>query len=240
MDRLTEQAALLALLRDRKAGWSVVADEIEECGSALEVLRRGQHEPVQDELFAPDRAADPEQSLSEARAQLQEWLAAGLHLVTLLDADYPAHLLTIHQRPPFLFHQGQLDRGDARSVAVVGTRKPTPAGLRSARYIADGLAREGTTVVSGLAEGIDTAAHTAAMSAGGRTVAVIGTGIRQHYPPANRELQEQIGREHLVLSPFWPDAAPTRRSFPIRNAVMSGYAAATVVVEASYKSWARM
>jgi DNA processing protein len=241
MDRLTEQAALLALLRDRKAGWSLVADEVEACGSALEVLRHGSLQvPAQGELFEPDASTDADLLLEASRAQLEEWVAADLHLVTLLDADYPAHLLTIHQRPPFLFYQGQLDQGDARSVAVVGTRKPTEAGLRRAHDIAAGLARQGTTVVSGLAEGIDSAAHIAAMDSGGRTVAVIGTGIRRYYPPANRELQERIGREHLVLSQFWPDAAPTRHSFPMRNAVMSGYAAATVVVEASYRSGARM
>ena len=241
MDWLIEQAALLALLRDRKVGWSLVADEVEERGSALEVLRRGDLQtPIQGELFGPDTSTDAEQLLDESHAQLQEWLAAGLRLVTLLDPDYPAHLLTIHQRPPFLFYRGELDQGDAHSVAVVGTRKPTTSGLRRARDIAAGLARQGTTVVSGLAEGIDSAAHTAAMDAGGRTVAVIGTGIRRHYPTTNRELQEQIGREHLVLSQFWPDSAPTRRSFPMRNAVMSGYAAATVVVEAAYRSGARM
>jgi DNA processing protein len=241
MDRLTEQAALLALLRDRKAGWSLIADEVEASASALEVLRRGGlGTPTQGELFAPDTSMEPGLLLEESRVQLEDWLASGLCLVMLLDADYPAHLLTIHQRPPFLFYRGQLDQDDAHSVAVVGTRKPSEAGLRRARDIANGLARQGVTVTSGLAEGIDTAAHVAAMDAGGRTVAVIGTGIRRHYPPVNRELQERIGREHLVLSQFWPDAAPTRHSFPMRNAVMSGYAAATVVVEAAYRSGARM
>jgi len=241
MDRLIEQAALLALLRDRKIGWSLVADEVEACGSALEVLQRGGlRAPIQGELFEPDASTDSDLLLEESRAQLEEWLAADLGLVTLLDADYPAHLLTVYQRPPFLFYKGQLDQDDARSVAVVGTRKPTEASVRRASDIATGLAQQRVTVVSGLAEGIDSAAHVAAMEAGGRTAAVIGTGIRRHYPPANRELQEQIGREHLVLSQFWPDAAPTRHSFPMRNAVMSGYAAATVIVEASYRSGARM
>jgi DNA processing protein len=96
------------------------------------------------------------------------------------------------------------------------------------------------TVVSGLAEGIDTAAHRAALDHGGRTVAVIGTGLRNVYPASNRPLQDRIGREHLVLSQFWPDASPTKTSFPMRNAVMSGYAAATVVIEAGWKSGARM
>jgi DNA processing protein len=239
MDRLVEQAALLALLWGRKTGWSAIADEVEERGSALEVLQRGLREPVQEELFGPSETGDPEQLLRESRARLQAWQATGLRLVTLLDDDYPAHLLTIHQRPPFLFYRGQLDPDDARSVAVVGTRKPTDSGLRRARDLATGLAEQGTTVVSGLAEGIDSAGHAAALDAGGRTVAVLGTGIRRYYPAANRELQERIGREHLVLSQFWPDTAPTRYTFLRRNAVMSGYAAATVVVEASYRSGAR-
>jgi DNA processing protein len=241
MELVTERAALLALLWGRKAGWSLVADDVEEYGSALKVLCSGDLQaPVQGELFEIDPGPDSGLLLAGSRARLEAWTAAGLRLVTLLEADYPSHLLTIHQRPPFLFYRGQLDQEDARSVAVVGTRKPTATGLRRAQEIAAGLARQGTTVVSGLAEGIDSAAHTAAMDAGGRTVAVIGTGIRKYYPATNRELQERIGREHLVLSQFWPDAAPTRHSFPMRNAVMSGYAAATVVVEAAYRSGARM
>jgi DNA processing protein len=95
-------------------------------------------------------------------------------------------------------------------------------------------------VISGLAAGIDTAAHTAALAAGGRTVAVIGTGLHHAYPAQNRQLQERIGHEHLVLSQFLPDGGPTKKTFPMRNAVMSGYAAATVVVEAAHRSGARM
>lgn len=241
MDRLTEQAALLAMLRNRKAGWGAVADEVEMRGSALAVLMGGASQPSgQGELFSADDCLDRELALADCRREIGAWIRQGLQLVTLLDAEYPAHLLTIHQRPPFLFYQGHLDAGDERSVAVVGTRKPSAEGLRRADDIAAGLARQGTTVVSGLAEGVDRAAHAAALREGGRTVAVIGTGILRYYPAANRALQEQIGRDHLVLSQFWPDAAPTKHTFPMRNAVMSGYAAATVVVEAAYRSGARM
>jgi DNA processing protein len=241
MDRLTEQAALLALLRNRRSGWGAVADEVEMRGSALAVLMGGGSLPTgQGELFAAGGGRDEELALDESRREIEGWTRQGLQLVTLLDAEYPAHLLTIHQRPPFLFYQGHLDPTDQRSVAVVGTRKASAEGLRRADDIAAGLARQGTTVVSGLAEGVDRAAHTAALREGGRTVAVIGTGILRYFPPANRELQDQIGRDHLVLSQFWPDASGTRFSFPMRNAVMSGYAAATVVVEAAYRSGARM
>ena len=240
MDRLTEQAALLALLRNRKSGWGAIADEVEMSGSAVTVLMdAGGLRPGQGQLFDPD-CRDAELALAQSQRDIEGWDRQGLQLVTLLDPEYPAHLLTIHQRPPFLFYRGHLDSDDARSVAVVGTRKPSAEGLRRATDIAAGLARQGTTVVSGLAEGVDRAAHTAALSEGGRTVAVIGTGILRYYPPANRELQERIGSEHLVISQFWPDTAPTKHTFPMRNAVMSGYAAATVVVEAAYRSGARM
>jgi DNA processing protein len=242
MSGLMEQAALLALLRDRKSGWSLVADEVEERGSALEVLNStgGQVGPGQGALFGRGSSVDAGQALDRSLQAIKDWTSQGLQLTTLLDDDYPGHLLTIHQRPPFLFYRGRLDPDDAHSVAVVGTRKATDAGLQRAADIAAGLARQGTTVVSGLAAGIDRAAHLAALGESGRTVAVVGTGLLHYYPPANRELQDRIGREHLVLSQFWPDAMPTKHTFPMRNAVMSGYAAATVVVEAAYRSGARM
>ena len=239
MEPRTEQAALLALFRDRKDKWGALADEIELCGSALTVLERGGRGPGgQGELFSePSLIAD---DVARAQADIDQWTDDGLRLVTLLDPDYPPQLLTIHQRPPFLFYRGRLDSHDAAGVAIVGTRKPTEQGLSRASAIATGLAERGVSVVSGLAEGIDTAAHAAALAAGGRTVAVIGTGLRRTYPPANTALQDRIAREHLVLSQFWPDAAPSKTSFPMRNAVMSGYAAATVVIEAAWKSGARM
>jgi DNA processing protein len=133
-----------------------------------------------------------------------------------------------------------LDERDERSVAVVGTRKASDRGTREATAISRQLVEAGYTVVSGLAAGIDTAAHTAALDAGGRTVAVIGTGLRLHFPKANAELQARIGREHAVISQFWPGQEARPWTFPQRNAVMSGFARATVVVEASHTSGARM
>jgi DNA processing protein len=240
VDPLTEQAALLALLRGRKSGWAAVVDEVEAHRSALTVLRTETRGGSQSDLFAQHPEPDIEQRVTAAREAILGWQAEGLRLVTLLDSAYPAQLLTIHQRPPFLFYRGRLDTADASGVAVVGTRTPSHRGLTQAREIAAGLAQRGVTVISGLAAGIDTAAHTAALDAGGRTVAVIGTGLLRCYPAENRALQDRLGREHLVLSQFWPEAAPTKTSFPMRNAVMSGYAAATVVVEAAHRSGARM
>lgn len=239
MGNETEQAALLALLQDARAGWSAVVDEVEDAGSALAVLRE-RVSAGQGDLLGPEPDVDLRVRIDRVTEAIHSWAVEGMRLVTVLDGDYPEQLRTIHQRPPFLLFRGQLDPIDARGVAVVGTRSPSDDGVRRATDISRGLAERGVTVVSGLAAGIDTAAHVAALAAGGRTVAVIGTGLRRAYPPQNTDLQERLGREHLVLSQFWPDSPPTRHSFPMRNAVMSGYAAATVVVEAAARSGARM
>jgi DNA processing protein len=237
MDSMTEQAALLALLRDRRSGWGAVVDAVEAHGSAYDVLMRG--EPgEQGELFSD--GPSPERRIEAARAAVERWQSEGVQLVTLLDAGYPGQLLTIHQRPPFLFYRGRLDARDAGGVAIVGTRVPSDKGRRKAAEIAARLAEMNVPVISGLAAGIDTAAHRGALEAGGRTVAVIGTGINRSYPKENAELQADLAESHLVLSQFWPEASPSKTSFPMRNAVMSGYAAVTVVVEAAWKSGARM
>ncbi len=232
----TERGALLALLRVPGQAWSWVTDDVEAAGSAVEVL--AQRSAGQVSLFAED--ADVESLAAAAEAEIAAWEREGMRFLTILDADYPAQLLTVHQRPPFLMIKGHLDVADSRSVAIVGTRQASQDGLRQADELARGLADAGIPVVSGLAVGIDTAALVGAIDAGGRAVAVIGTGLRRSYPKENAALQERIAREGLLVSQFLPDAPPTKASFPMRNAVMSGFSAATVVVEAPYKSGARM
>lgn len=235
-----EQAALIALLRRRKSGWATVADAVEQAGSALRVLQAEQGDAAQQqgELFSVETSDGTD--LESALEELHAWAKEGLTFTSVLDSDYPQHLLTVHQRPPFLIYRGVLQERDAHGVAVVGTRHPSPRGIEQATAIANGLAERDTVVISGLAEGIDTAAHTGALRAGGRTVAVIGTGQRKYFPAKNQALQQVIARDHAVISQFWPDSPPTKTSFPMRNAVMSGYAAATVVIEAAFKSGARM
>ncbi|MEU5548166.1 DNA-processing protein DprA [Micromonospora sp. NPDC047793] len=227
-------AALVALLRQPGARWAEVAAEVLAEGSALAVLRR--QIGAGETLFGDDPVRD---ALGAARAEMQAWAAEGIEVYSFFDDAYPARLRDIHQMPPIVFTRGTLAE-DRRAVAVVGTRRPTERGVGIAETCAAALAESGITVVSGLAAGIDTAAHTAALRAGGRTVAVIGTGVNRCYPAANRQLQDQIIEDGLVLSQFWPDAPPAKHTFPMRNAVMSGYAAATVVVEAAYRSGARM
>jgi DNA processing protein len=146
----------------------------------------------------------------------------------------------VYDRPSALFIRGALSEADERSVAVVGTRSATSDGVGRARSLGASLVKAGYTIVSGLAAGIDTAAHTAALDARGRTVAVIGTGVNQVFPKANAGLQGRLSREFAVVSQFWPDQGARRWTFPRRNAVMSGLARATIVVEASHTSGARM
>ncbi len=233
---VTERGALVALLRTSGRSWAQVTDDVEAAGSALLVLRDGA--PGQLSLMQDDNDADGLAAIAEQ--EIAAWEQEGMRFLSVLDADYPAQLLTVHQRPPFLMTRGVLSAADARGVAVVGTRKATDRGIRQARQLATELADAGVPVVSGLAAGIDTAALSGALAAGGRAVAVIGTGLRRSYPRDNADLQERIGAAGLVISQFLPDAPPTKTTFPMRNAVMSGYSAATVVVEAPFRSGARM
>jgi DNA processing protein len=235
-----ETAALVALLRRPGTRWLDMTDEVDAAGSAIAVLEQIESTPEQGNLFSTARPSGTWPDLDEIQRELDSWHREGIGIVTVLDSAYPEQLLTIHQRPPFLTYRGRLDPGDANGIAIVGTRQPSEEGRRRARVLAEGLAARGVPIISGLAAGIDTAALQGALAAGGRAVAVIGTGLRRFYPSENKALQARIGEDGLVLSQFWPDAPPTKHSFPMRNAVMSGYAAATVVIEAAWKSGARM
>jgi DNA processing protein len=234
---IRERAAVLALLARKNLPWNRLAGAIEERGSALDLLLE-LDETAETRLFKVD---DQQIGLDRLEDQVHSWEAEGIKLVTVLDAAYPINLRTVHDRPPVLFLRGHLDgERDARSVAVVGARKASSEGRETATSIATDLVQADYVVLSGLAEGIDTAAHTAAMGAGGRTIAVIGTGLRESFPKKNAPLQERIGRESAVVSQFWPGQGPRKWTFPQRNAVMSGFGRATVVVEASHTSGARM
>jgi DNA processing protein len=234
-----ETVALVALLRIGRRPWPIYAEFVESGGSAQDVLER--------ELSEGDRrqstvlpATDPGQLLSAAAADIDAWHTAGISVLTVLDDDYPASLRTVHDRPPLLFVAGEIEPTDTNSLAVIGSRSPSPAGVERAQTVAGHLADNGYTVISGLAAGIDTAAHTTALAHNSRTIAVIGTGLNHSYPPENAALQKEIAAVGAVVSQFWPDAEPTRMSFPMRNAVMSGLALGTIVVEATHTSGARV
>jgi DNA processing protein len=231
-----ETAAVLAIMARRDLPWNRIAGAVEEEGSALRLLERADG-TASDRLFEVDRQ---QVTLDQLEDWVLTWERDGIQTITVLDAAYPVNLRMVHDRPPVLFVRGALSDRDERAVAVVGTRSASERGIGLARAIAGRLIDAGYVVVSGLAAGIDTAAHTAAVESGGRTVAVIGTGLRHAFPRANAELQDRLGRESAVLSQFWPGQEPRRWTFPQRNAVMSGFARATVVVEASHTSGARM
>jgi DNA processing protein len=221
-----EAVALVALLRSRKRPAELYADLVEETGGARQILEE------EHGLLAP-------QLLDAADREVAQWATEGFRLVTLLDPDYPENLRAVHDRPPLLFLQGRIEPRDRRSVAVIGSRRASPAGLARAKAIAEDLVASGYTIASGLAAGVDTTAHLAALAGGGRTMAVVGTGLRHAYPPRNAPLQRTIAAEGAVISQFWPDTPPSRQNFPQRNVVMSGITLATIVVEATRTSGAR-
>lgn len=230
-----ERAILVALLRARPQGWKWpdIAAEVTQRGSAHAVWEH----LVPGDLF--EHSPDDHPDVVAARADVATWRSTPYRFLTFMDDGYPARLRDVHQMPPILFTAGTVVTDDV-GICVVGSRAASQAGLKFAREMAAGLVARTMTVVSGLARGIDTTAHRSALDAAGRTVAVIGTGIEKAYPAENAELQREIERTGLVLSQFWPAAPPSKHSFPLRNAVMSAYGRATVVVEAGEHSGARI
>ncbi|GMW02593.1 MAG: DNA processing protein DprA [Candidatus Hydrogenedentota bacterium] len=170
--------------------------------------------------------------------QIQAMDRWGATFVTLDDAAYPIHLAEIYDPPLGLFVRGRWDNGDEPCVAIVGTRRATPYGIRMAGKFGRELAARGITVVSGLASGIDTAAHQGALEAGGRTVAVLGCGVDVVYPPENRDLMDRIAATGAVVSQFPMTTKPSKGHFPYRNRIISGMSLGVLIVEAPLSSGA--
>jgi len=209
-DRLAEAAALVALLRRRGAKWADVTAEVLSEGSAMPVLRRAFYAGAT--LFDDDDALDV--ALDAAATEVRRWSAEGIAVHCLFDDTYPARLRDIHQMPPIVFTRGTVAE-DRRAVAVVGTRSPSEQGLKIARSTAVALADSGVTVVSGLAQGIDTAAHEAALRAGGRTVAIIGTGVERQTRMAGDRVDRPAGDE--VVPEFQAAGFVHRQRIPART-----------------------
>src|SRR5262245_2932938 len=162
--------------------------------------------------------------------------ATEIRVTTLGEADYPEALRWIPEPPPVLYIWGTLGHEDSLAVAVVGSRKPSPYGQLAAQRLSAELAQYGFTVVSGLARGVDSLAHQGALQAGGRTIAVLGSGINVVYPPEHRRLYEAIRDQGAVVTEFPFDTKPDRWNFPRRNRIISGLTLGTLVVEASDQS----
>ena len=173
---------------------------------------------------------------------LEQHSAKNPHFWTPADTDYPRLLLEIPSPPPVLYYRGQVhpqeNQGIKPLVGIVGTREPTEYGKRWTRKLSTALARHGFTVVSGMAAGIDAEAHLGCLEMGGRTIAVLGTGVDMIYPPRNRNLCEQIQQHGLLLSEYPAGTQPNRVHFPQRNRIVAGLCRAILVMEAPSKSGA--
>ncbi len=164
----------------------------------------------------------------------------GAKALTWNDAGYPSQLKSIAAAPPLLYLKGALAPADQWAVAVVGTRRATAYGREVTRSLVADLARSGVTIVSGLARGIDAAAHQAALEAGGRTIAVLGHGIDHIYPPEHRKLAEQIVEHGALVTDYPVGTAPEGKNFPPRNRIISGLSLGVLVVEGDKPSGARI
>jgi len=183
------------------------------------------------QIHASIAAADPERELAAADA-------AGVRILVRGEPDYPVPLGYLYDAPPVLYVKGTLQREDALAMAIVGMRKCSLYGQDQAERLAGGLARAGFTIVSGLARGIDSAAHRAALAAGGRTLAVLGNGLATVYPPENQRLAEAVVERGALLGEFPMAVGPTAENFPRRNRLIAGLALGVIVAEAGRDSGA--
>lgn len=174
--------------------------------------------------------------LDIARRENEECRQIGVSLITRDDDHYPVSLNEIFDPPCVLYCKGAIKPQDQLAVAIVGSRKCTPYGKRIAEKLSAGLARAGVTIISGLARGIDSIAHRAAMKAGGRTIAVCANGLAMTYPPEHHDLAEEISQQGAVLSESPLHMQPTRGLFPQRNRIVSGLSLGVIVIEASKTS----
>jgi len=154
------------------------------------------------------------------------------------DKDYPTNLRYVYQPPATIYLEGNIIAQDQIAIAIVGSRRATDYGLRNAERLGFELAAKGITIISGLARGVDSAAHRGALKAKGRTIAVLGSGLNKIYPPENKKLAQEVAQNGALISEFTPDTPPHRLNFPRRNRIISGLSLGVVVVEAAKRSGA--
>jgi len=200
---------------------------------ASELINAGLEEQIVTELCAGRINIEPEK-------ELQKVLSHKIQILTILDENYPRLLKEIYDPPPILYVRGKFLPQDEKALAIVGTRMPTLYGQQAASHLAGQISQAGLTIVSGLARGIDTLAHLAALQNNKRTIAVVGSGIDQAsiYPPSNRKLAQQISENGAVISEYPLTAPALKHHFHARNRVISGLSLGTLVVEAKEKSGA--
>ncbi len=217
-------AALLELCGSIQAAWEAPLSTLRQAGLDRRSLEN---------LMALRGQVDPQAELERVRQ-------AGVQVLTWDDPAYPARLRQIPHPPPVLYIQGELTPQDEVAVALVGTRRASAYGRQVAETLARELAHHRVTVVSGLALGIDTVAHQAALDAGGRTLAVLGSGVDQIYPARNRGLALRVAAQGALISEYPLGTRAEAANFPPRNRIISGLSLAVVVVEAGERSGARI
>lgn len=209
-------------------------------GSAAEILNTSE----EDLSLAEDVNGSLAKKIASAKDRIdvdkEIELAArsGINILTCFDEGYPKNLKVLYDYPIVVYIKGEIKNTDILSVGIVGTRQPTNYGKSVALKFAKDFAECDVTTISGLARGIDTMVHQATIEAGGRTIAVLGNGLNQHYPPENRKLEESVVKHGALVSEFPLEAFPDRQNFPRRNRIISGLSLATVVIEADIKSGA--
>jgi len=238
--QVSEKAYLIALTCIKEIGPVTQRTLLAHFGSAKAIFDASLTELIAIEGIGRKRA--------EAIKQFNLWekiesiitreLAGEFKIICITEPEYPPLLKEIPDPPIVLYIKGNLLPEDKFSVAIVGPRKPTEYGLRVTNIFARGLAQKGITVVSGLARGIDTEAHKTAIVYGGRTIAVLGSGIDIVYPPENKGLTKRIQQQGAVVTEFLPGTRPERSNFPIRNRIISGLSIAVLIVEAPEDSGA--
>jgi DNA processing protein len=239
-NRMDSREALIALNMIDHVGPVRARLLLEHFGDAPKILAATQSELRRVRNIGAevaDAIANWEESVDLA-GEMQRISDFGCHVLISSDEHYPASLREIYDPPLVLYVKGELTGKDKNAVAMVGSRQTTHYGIESARKLAYQLAYVGVTVVSGGARGIDTAAHQGALSARGRTIAVLGTGINLVAPPENAELFERIAANGAVVTQFPFNRPADRQSFPIRNRIVAGMTLGTVVVEANLTSGA--
>ena len=205
-----------------ESAWQAPADELKTAGLSQAIVQS---------ILRARAETDPQ-------ADLDRIAALNIQVLTIQDGHYPRRLKSIDHPPPVLYVKGDLRDADEYAIAVVGTRQKTAYGKQVAAELCQFLVRNGITIVSGLARGIDSVAHQAAIDAGGRTIAVMGCGVDIVYPPEHRELASRIIENGALISDYSPGTQPEGVNFPPRNRIISGLSMATVVVEAGEKSGA--
>lgn len=237
---MTEREALILLNMMEKVGPICVRALSDHLGSVSAIMEAGDQSLQGAAGVGPElaRAIMRQRETLDLAAELARAEEHGARIVTQVDEEYPRALLDIHDPPLALYVRGTLNSRDRQAIAVVGTRRPTHYGRGVAQKMAGGLARAGFTIISGLAEGIDTVAHHAALDAQGRTLAVIGGALDCLYPRSNAALVDRIVEQGAVISEFPFGRRPDKTTFPMRNRVVSGLALGVLVVEAGQKSGA--